>query len=162
MRYIWIVRHGKSALGEPGQPDHDRPLNPRGERDGANMCTWFGAEQRAPQWIWTSTATRAMSTARFVADGAGAILTEVPELYLASPEAILDCLRATPDDVTSVALVAHNPGLTYTVNQLGSNGVTENLVTFGTALFATEDAWPDLQFGRNHFISLTEPRTLVE
>ncbi len=161
MRYIWIVRHGKSAEGDPGQRDHDRPLNPRGERDGANMQKWFGTQERAPHWVWTSTAVRASSTARYVADGTGAIMTEEPRLYLSSPDTVLDCLRSTPDDVASVAVVAHNPGLTYMVNQLGDSHVTDNLVTFAAALFATEAEWSNLHFGQGQFISLTEPRSLT-
>ena len=61
---------------------------------------------------------------------------------------------------TSVALVAHNPGLTHLVNKLGANPITQNLVTFGTALFATTQSWPELTFGSAELISLQSPKTI--
>ena len=159
-RHIWIVRHAKSAEGSPGMRDHDRPLNPRGERDGAAMQAWFAAHPHKPSWIWTSTALRARTTAGYIAEGTGATLIESADLYLAGPEAALACLRETPDDVACVVLVAHNPGLTYLVNQLGSGYVTDNLVTFGSALFSYRGAWHDLRSGAAEFVELTTPRTL--
>ena len=33
MKTLLILRHAKSSWDEPGLPDHDRPLNPRGQRD---------------------------------------------------------------------------------------------------------------------------------
>ena len=159
-RYIWVVRHAKSAEGSPGMRDHDRPLNPRGERDGATMQDWFAAHPHAPTWIWSSTAVRAETTAGYIAAGTGATLVENADLYLAGPDTALACLRATPDDVERVALVAHNPGLTYLVNQLGGDYVTDNLVTFGSALFSYQGAWQDLRYGVARLIELTTPKTL--
>ena len=104
---------------------------------------------------------RAKETAGFVTAGFNATFVEEPDLYLAGPETILQCLRATPADVHSVAVVAHNPGLTYLVNLLGKESVTDNLVTFGTALFRVQGAWTDLAFGAAEFISLQTPKALA-
>ena len=165
MRYIWIIRHGKSAWGDPGETDHDRPLNKRGERNGGAMQAWFANQDHPAQWVWSSSAVRAKLTAAYVTAGFNATFAEEPSLYLASAETALDCLRATPADVESVALVAHNPGLTYLVNRLGEDYVTDNLVTFGTALFEVEDAtpdwsWADLGFGGARLVSLHTPKTI--
>ncbi len=158
-RFVWIVRHAKSAEGAIGQRDHDRPLNPRGERDGAAMQAWFAAHPNAPSWIWSSTAVRARTTAGFIAAATDAVVVETVDLYLAGPEQVLACLRGTPDDVERVALVAHNPGLTYLVNDLGQRRITDNLVTFGCALFRYDGAWADLNFGATELESLTTPKT---
>ena len=166
MRYIWIIRHGKSADAEGGQQDHDRPLNKRGERDGGTMQAWLAAQDHPAQWVWCSSAVRAKLTAAYVTSAFNATFAEEPNLYLANPESVLNCLRATPAEVSSVAVVAHNPGLTYLVNQLNSKTstepVTNNLVTFGTALFATESDWVDLNFGCADLLSLHSPKTLQQ
>ena len=107
-----------------------------------------------------STAVRAQTTAGFIAAGTQAPVVDADGLYLAGPEQALACLQATPDDVDRVALVAHNPGLTYLVNELGQGWVTDNLVTFGCALFTFSGAWHDLQFGSAELVSLTTPKTL--
>ena len=159
-RHVWIIRHGKSAEGEPGQSDHDRPLNKRGRRDGAAMRAWLAQQPHPARWVWCSSASRAKETAAFVTTGFSATFVEEPNLYLASAETVLDCLRATPDDVHSVALVAHNPGLTYLVNRLGATPVTDNLVTFGTALFTMQGSWSDLTFGNARLVSLHTPKTI--
>jgi len=160
LNYIWIIRHGKSAEGEIGQSDHDRVLNKRGKRDGTNMRNWFAQQDHPAQWLWSSSAVRAKLTSAYVAAGFNTTLVEQPVLYLASQQSVLSCLQSTPGDVTSVALVAHNPGLTHFVNKLGANPITQNLVTFGTALFATTQSWPELTFGSAELISLQSPKTI--
>lgn len=159
-RYIWIIRHGKSADGEPGQVDHERILNKRGERDGRAMRDWFSQQSQQAQWVWSSSAVRAKLTAGYVTTGFGATFVEEPSLYLASADTVLNTLRATPEDVSSVAVVAHNPGLTYLVNMLGPQLVTDNLVTFGTALFRTDRTWSDLTANCADLISLDTPKTI--
>jgi phosphohistidine phosphatase len=37
MKTLLLLRHGKSNWNEPSLPDHDRPLNKRGERDAPRM-----------------------------------------------------------------------------------------------------------------------------
>ena len=157
MRYLWIIRHAKSA---DGSQDHARGLNARGEADGKRMQAWYSAQTNQAAWIWSSNAKRAMLTANFVARGFGGQVIPNPELYLAGPEAVLDCLRTTPKGVDVVAVVAHNPGLTHCVNLLGPDHITDNLVTFGSVLFRTKSAWQDLQLGQCELISQISPKQI--
>ena len=124
------------------------------------MSTWYGQQSNGAEWIWCSSALRARQTAEYVSRGFNTHVVEEPELYLASAERLLNCLQATPEDVHSVAVVAHNPGLTFLVNLLGNQSVTENLVTFGTALFRTHIPWNQIRFGRAEFISLNTPKSI--
>ena len=142
--YLWLIRHAKSSWADPGQADHARPLNKRGLRDGPRMARWLAQQAQPAQWMWCSDAQRAQETARFVAEGFGLAAAAValePSLYHASPNAMLDVLRGTPPHVRSVAVVAHNPGLTYLVNELAQRAVIDNLPTFGVAGFRLPDAW---------------------
>lgn len=159
-RHIWVIRHGKSADGTPGMSDHERPLNHRGQDNGTVMRAWYADQAHPAQWIWCSTAVRAQQTAAFVSRGFNAPVVDAPELYLASAERLLDCLQRTPGDILCVAVVAHNPGLTHLVNLLGGDAVTDNLVTFGSALFRTRSDWVDLQFGGAELVSLQSPKTI--
>ncbi len=156
-RHIRLIRHGKSAAGGA---DRARPLNDRGRADGAAMQQWLSRQPHAVSWVWSSDAERAHSTAEFVAAATGARLILEPALYLADAETLLSCLRQTPPQVTSTALVAHNPGMTYCANLLSPAPVTDNLVTFGTALFEFQGDWPDLNFGNAELISLDVPRQI--
>jgi phosphohistidine phosphatase len=160
---LWLIRHAKSDWGDRGLSDFDRPLNARGERDGPVMATWLGEQSDPATWLWTSTAVRAEATAAFVRSGFGMADSAVvrdDRLYHASPEQILDVIRQTPADVHSVALVAHNPGLTWLVNAMGEDAITENLPTFGIARFDCRGDWASLTAGTARLDFLVSPKTL--
>jgi phosphohistidine phosphatase len=160
---IWLFRHAKSSWGNSSLADFDRPLNARGERDGPKMASWLSRQPEAPQWIWSSDAVRALATAEFVCEGFSldrAHLHQCHDLYLASPETMLDVLRSTPDDISSVAMVAHNPGTTYLLNLLSGDEVTDNVPTFGTARLTFSGSWPELSFGSCTVETLTAPKLI--
>jgi phosphohistidine phosphatase len=163
-RTIWLFRHAKSSWADPGQRDFDRPLNGRGERDGPMMASWLETQTPAAQWIWSSDAKRAAATAEFVRQGfrlpAGAVHL-AHELYGAGPEQMLDVLRASPPDVSAVALVAHNPGTTYLLNALTGQIVTDNVPTFGTARLAFTGDWHELAGGCCELELFTSPKRLT-
>lgn len=129
------------------------------------MASWLAGQSDPVTWLWTSTAVRARATARFVQDGFGlddGVVIATDDLYEAGPEQILDVLRRTPDDVTSVAAVAHNPGLTWLANALGSAPVTDNLPTFGVVRFDCAGPWRDLRPGRATLDFLVAPKLIAE
>lgn len=108
------------------------------------MLGWLRSQPEPAQWVWCSTAKRAVATARFVAAGfqlEDEHVIGVDALYLAPPESALDVLKETPADITSVAMVFHNPGITDLVNLLAGHHVLDNLPTFGIAEFKTAEAW---------------------
>ncbi len=129
------------------------------------MSSWLATQHGPAAWIWTSDALRAAATARFVADGfaaAAPVVIEDHRLYDAPPERLLEVIRETPPDVTSAAVVAHNPGMTQLVNLLAGVSVTENLPTFGVACFAVPEPWAELAFGRGALDLITSPKRLPE
>ena len=146
---IWLFRHAKSSWRN-NLSDFERPLNARGERDGPKMARWLSTQTEPPDWLWSSDAARAQATAEFVREGFDldrARLHLNHDLYLASPETMRDVLRSTPQDISSVAMVAHNPGTTYLLNLLTDSEVTDNVPTFGTARLSYSGDWSQLSFG---------------
>lgn len=143
--------------------DFDRPLNERGERSGAAMNAWLRLQAEPPTWIITSTAIRALATTAFVADAAQ-LPTECidaqPDLYLANPETLLSRVRTTPADVASVALVAHNPGMTHLVNLMLDEPYLDNLPTFGVVQLHLTSPWNDVQFGQAELVQFMSPKRL--
>ena len=125
------------------------------------MQAWYAKQTHQASWIWSSSAVRARTTAAFVADGFSGQIIEEPDLYLSAPETLLSFLASTPDDEGCAAVVAHNPGLTYLVNLLSQNPVTDNLVTFGSVLFRSDiDSWQDLRFGNCEMVTYAVPKNL--
>ena len=125
------------------------------------MRDWLHRQAFGPSWIWTSDAARALATAEFV-QGAfpDARLVADHRLYGAWPETILDVVRETPAGVESMAVVAHNPGITDCINRLAGERVVDNLPTFGIARLQWLGGLDSLEFGRGTPEILMAPRLL--
>ncbi len=113
MKELLLLRHAKSSWATPGMADFDRPLNKRGRRAAAALAGYLETEDLRPALVLSSDARRTRETLDLIRDTLGgrvAIHLE-PRLYLADPSTLLDRLRKVPDDVPSVLMIAHNPGL---------------------------------------------------
>ena len=135
-RRLLVLRHAKSSWDDESVPDHDRPLNRRGERDAPRMGRLLREERLLPGLALCSTAARARATLDLVLEAA-AWRCEVqarPALYGASPQEILAVLAEAPESVESVLVVGHNPGLEELVRDL-----TGQPITLPTAALAALD-----------------------
>jgi len=165
MKTLILARHAKSSWKDPGQSDHDRPLNKRGRHDAPRMAAHLAANWPAPQAMVTSTARRARDTTAALAEGfcypAGAI-RELPRLYLADAATLLDVARNLPDGEDTVLLVGHNPGMTDFVNRLCNAGL-DNLPSCGVARIVFDvTTWTDLQPGGGRLAALEVPKALPD
>lgn len=145
MKTLLILRHAKSGEKHIGMPDHDRPLNDRGERDAPRVGALLRDEDLVPESIISSTAVRAVRTARIAARSAGfkGEIETHSSLYLAQPASYLEALQELDDGVSRAMVVGHNPGLEDLVVVL--TGRHERLPT--AALVQIElplDSWADL------------------
>ena len=156
-----LVRHAKSSWSHPGRRDHDRPLNDRGFRDAPRMAVRLAGRSAAPGRIVTSSALRAVATARTFADefGPGAVALEVrEELYGAGSEAVLDVVRGLDDRDGSVILVGHNPTFTELGNCL-SAGQIGHLPTCGVVTFQlASERWARADWGDFELIDFDFPK----
>lgn len=123
---LFIMRHAKSKWSEQGVSDHDRALAKRGKRDAADMGRALAERGLQPQLILCSTAKRARATVKRLLASAEATpqVRYSRALYGAGP---LDCvrlLRHVPDEIHTVMLVGHNPGLEELATLLSRRQVT--------------------------------------
>ena len=121
MLRLILLRHGKSSWDDDRLDDFDRPVAPRGLRNVPEMGRRLARRGPAPDLVLSSTAARALETARGVARELGYRedgIRGVPELYLATSDEILDVIRGAPSDIASLMIVGHNPGLTELANRL--------------------------------------------
>jgi phosphohistidine phosphatase len=162
---LWVIRHAKSSWANRGQADFDRPLNKRGMADGPRMARWLATQEDPASWIWTSDAVRALATAEFAAQGFAGCSPEIVadhRLYHPTVDSVCEVLRETPSDQYSVALVAHNPGLTQLVNHLAGKPVLDNLPTFGVARFSVQGQWSHFAAATASLELLSAPKQLAE
>jgi phosphohistidine phosphatase len=145
MKTLLILRHAKSSWKNNKLPDHERPLNPRGQRDAPNVGKRLRNEDLIPDAILSSTAKRARQTAEAVAEESGCTgeLQLSKELYGGGPEAYLDAIRSLPSMVNCALVVGHNPDLEELVEIL--TGESVRLPTAALAQLQLDiQSWQDL------------------
>jgi phosphohistidine phosphatase len=113
MKTLLLMRHAKSSWKHADTPDHERPLNKRGNKDAPLMGSLIKDKELIPQKILCSTAVRATETAKMIQSKSGFSGETVflDSYYLAEPNAYLEPLQSLPDDIERVMVIGHNPGL---------------------------------------------------
>jgi phosphohistidine phosphatase len=141
MHSLYLLRHAKSSWSDPTLRDQERPLSPRGRRDAKRIAKHLRRLGITPALVLCSPAQRTRETLELMrpALGASATVRLEAELYAASAETLLERLRAVPENVASVMLIGHNPGLQDLAVVLASAGTElERLeAKFPTAALAT-------------------------
>ena len=133
LRNVCFVRHAKSSWRDPYLQDFDRPLNKRGFRDAPRMAAKMRELEVVPDFILTSPANRAKTTAEYFMKEFGLEeeqYLEDQDLYHAGPEEILEVLRNAPNERRSVFVFGHNPGMTYLANMFAGISI-DNVPTCG-------------------------------
>lgn len=132
MKQLTLIRHAKSSWKEPELTDFERPLNQRGQRDLPLMASRVRGFELIPDRLLYSSALRTRLTAQVLADTLrlpAAACIEVPEMYEACWETLLNLLQGQPDQLQHIMLVGHNPGLADLGNYLSG----EHLPHFPTS-----------------------------
>jgi phosphohistidine phosphatase len=171
MRRLLLLRHAKSDWSKPGQPDRMRALNARGRAAAPLMGAFLERHGLAPDTAYVSTAERARETWALLA----ANLRKIPKvvfedrLYQATPETILDVVRATPRGAQTVLVLGHNPGLQRLAIDLCGSGdlelrarLIEKFPTAAVAVitFASED-WAGIRSQSGRLERFVSPSALV-
>ena len=169
-RRLILVRHAKSGYPH-GVPDYGRPLAGKGRRNAQAAGRWFVQEGPRIGLVLCSDATRARHTweivrSELVRARADAPVRLVPELYGASPNEVVDLVRALPDDVSGVVVVGHEPTMSGTVLLLAGDGsdldallrVKEKFPTSAVAVVGFPGPWAGLVPGTGVLESFVKPR----
>ncbi|MBI3226477.1 MAG: histidine phosphatase family protein [Mycolicibacterium cosmeticum] len=163
MRTLILLRHAKSDY-PTGVPDHDRPLAPRGIREGALAGDWLRAHAPAIDAVLCSTATRTRQTlARTDID---APVQFVDRLYDATPGIALAEINKAADDDATLLLIGHEPVMSSLALGLAGAGSSADAVeaieqkypTSSLAVLRTEKSWRDLELGGAQLVTFHVPR----
>jgi phosphohistidine phosphatase len=166
---ILLLRHAKSAWDSPRLPDHERPLNRRGEQAAKTMANHIVARLPRPDLILCSTALRTRQTLAPIVAALGQPappLSLEKELYLASEHELLERLQSLAAEIGTVLLIGHNDGIGQLAAGLAATGPEEALgqlrEKFPTgalaALRAAPGPWSALAPGMCELLSFSRPR----
>ena len=164
---LYLLRHAKSSWDDPTLADYDRPLAARGRRASKVMAEHTRREGIAPELVLCSPSRRTRQTLKRVAPGLGknAYVQIEPALYAASATTLLEELHEVPDEVDSVMLIGHNPGIQDLALSLARAGSESLRVSskFPTAALATLNhnvTWRGLVPGSAELVSFVTPKQL--
>lgn len=168
MKRLYLLRHAKSSWDDVALADIERPLAARGRRACTTIAEAIRRQGIAPALILCSAAQRTQETFQRVSPAFSGdyVLAIEKRLYLASAAKLLARIRHVKDDVPSVMLVGHNPGLQRLALLLAGGGDQTALARlkakFPTAALAeltfASDHWADLAAGQAELMRLDLPR----
>jgi phosphohistidine phosphatase len=167
MKRLYLLRHAKSSWDDPTLADHDRPLAPRGRRAAKVMAEHARRERIAPELVLCSPSRRTRQTLTLIAPGLeeGTDVQIKPELYAATAADLLEALRKVPDEVESVMLIGHNPGIQDLALSLARDRpeIARVRGKFPTAALATLEltaSWRELAPRTAELVSFVKPKEL--
>ena len=171
IRSVYVLRHAKSSWDLAELADHDRPLDPRGERAALVMGRYMSQRHFLPELVLCSTATRARETLA-LAGSQWPCTPEIefsPRLYLTGERELLQVLKAVDDGIRAVLIVGHNPDLHDLLKGLASRGdaplLDEMAKRFPTAAFAAIKLplvhWAGIGQASGSLACFTTPKELV-
>ncbi|MGB3181662.1 MAG: histidine phosphatase family protein [Cyclobacteriaceae bacterium] len=161
MKTLYIVRHAKSSWKDDSLDDFDRPLNKRGNRDAPAMAERLKKANVKPDMLISSPANRALLTANYIAQGIGVKQEDIrtdEDMYLADPQTILNIAKQVSDDVNTLMIFGHNPGLTMFANEVADTDI-DNIPTTGIVRvsFAAKK-WKELDWGKGNLVYFDYPK----
>ncbi len=142
MKTIYLVRHAKSSWDDPDLSDEERPLVEKGVRKTQQVIDYLNAHHITADLMLSSPAVRAFETAMLFAKGIrypAEKITVMPEIYHFDSAYILRALQGLTDDIQSVMIIGHNPGIT----QLASSLMEKDLEWLSTSAIAGIDIHTD-------------------
>jgi phosphohistidine phosphatase len=167
-RELWLLRHGKSDRNI-AMEDFDRPLNKRGKRAAERIGNWLQQQRLIPDWIVSSPAKRALTTAKIVHKAIaveGVVISQDKRLYQEGFERLKTVLAECPTEARRVLLVGHNPELEdLLIHLVGAANLPDTdklLPTAALARLIMPDDWSHLEAGCAKLLSITNPKSLPE
>ena len=168
MKRLWLLRHAKSSWDQPGLPDADRPLAPRGRSAAELLAAHLAAAEVRPTVVLCSSSLRTRETLAAILPALGDALEIRIEqaLYGAGAAQLLDRLRQVSNKASSAMLIAHNPGtqdlaLALAVGGPALAGLREKFPTGALATLEVDaERWRDLDHGTATATILVTPRSL--
>lgn len=144
-RTLIVMRHAKTEEQKENQTDFERNLTERGNNNAQTMAERLAAKGFQPDLILTSSANRTEQTTEIVllsGKFTGTKKRATKELYHANPDKIESQIMSVEDDVKTLMIVGHNPGISEFIYDCDPKAMSESMPTSGLAIFTFKaDNW---------------------
>jgi phosphohistidine phosphatase len=161
LKQLFIIRHAKSDQSFWGN-DFERPLNERGRSDAPVMAKRLLDKKYTIDALVSSPAKRAKKTAELFAETLKIPASEIiyiSALYQASAQVLFEVVAGLPNELSSVAIFSHNPGISYFVNSLAAGAGVDNMPTCAIFAVSADIAdWAHFKSGKKEFLFFDFPK----
>ncbi|GAA2666067.1 SixA phosphatase family protein [Streptomyces aculeolatus] len=153
-RSIVLLRHAKADWAQDS--DHERPLAERGRADAPAAGDFLAAHDIDPDLTLCSSAKRTRETWKLVVGKLPRRPRTVYEerLYEASLGELIQVLNEVPDDVSTLLVIGHNPGMHGLADALAGSAEGDTLSrlsrgfpTSGVAVVEFAGSWKSVEHG---------------
>lgn len=166
---LLLLRHAKSSWDDANLDDFDRPLADRGRKAAPRMAAEMAARGWRPDAALVSSSLRTRQTWELAAGALGPDIaaTFSDAIYEAPAERILENIRLTPDSISVLLVIGHNPGFENLARLLASSDndpvavahLKRKFPTAAVARLTFEGAWRDL--GQARLTDFLTPKQLI-
>lgn len=136
MKRVILNRHAKSDWGDANLSDFERTLNDRGFNDAPLMAKRFKERNINVDFLYSSSAVRAKTTAEFFIEALGLSKDKYSferEIYGSGTSFIRNILPILDNSISNVMFFGHNPDFTSLVTYYSGERIG-NLPTCGLAV----------------------------
>jgi phosphohistidine phosphatase len=147
MKTLYLVRHAKSSWEEPGVPDSDRPLIPKGIKKTKMIVDFLLKRNTSIDLMISSPAVRAYETAKIMAAGLNYPVNKIKidrKIYDGYYDRILDIIYGTSNEVGSLMIFGHNPTITNLSNLFLHPGIEDMATSCVVCLSFNTDKWEEI------------------
>ena len=159
---MFIIRHAKAETVFTLN-DFERPLNERGKKDAPEMAKRLLQKKIKIDAFVSSPAKRAKKTAVLFGEVFGrteADIIFITALYHAPAEIFYEVIQQFDNDLNSIAVFAHNPGITDFANSLTTVRI-DNMPTCSVfAVNADISRWSDFTKSKKEFLFFDYPKNV--
>ena len=163
MKKLTLIRHAKAEDPTLHQKDFDRALSHKGLKQAARIAQQLKEQRFTCDAIFTSTALRALTTARTIGQNtlsAQQTLHETDDLYTFDSEQLYRFIELIDDNIQHAVIVGHNPALSLLLSELVREPV-QNMSTCSVAeLELAIDEWVDIHPGCAKLLNQLTPKSL--
>ncbi len=164
MKIVTLMRHAKSSRSNAALHDIQRPLLEKGIHKTQQLIDHLKNMNFAPEYILTSSAVRALETAKMMASAFGIeddCFRQEMAVYNANSDAYYDLCFELPVNFSHVLIVGHNPSITGFAN-LFLDTKMDFLPTSGVvSILFDAEKWEDLPLSSAKIRFVVFPRMIL-
>ena|SRR5690348_4836944 len=164
MKTLLLIRHAKAEKEAPSSKDFDRPLATQGRTDASLIAQRVKAAGITPQLLITSSALRAITTARLMAKEWGypeEKISREPGLYYADMSSFHDIIQHIDNKINTGALFSHNPVISQVAASFTDSEVDHFPTCGALALRLHCDTWKDFLKAKKEILLFEYPGKTV-